>query len=74
MDISVSFIILVPIVLGLVQVAKISGLNSRWAALLAIALGIGGTVFAGGLNVLQGIVVGLSSAGLWSGTKATIDN
>lgn len=73
-DVSLQFIVLIPIVLGVVQAAKSAGLPSRYAALVSIALGVLGAYTLGGfsnLNLVQGIIAGLSAAGLWSGTKAT---
>lgn len=71
------------IVLGLVQVAKISGLPSQWAPLLAVMLGLVGGValgFASGASdgmvwatdVSTGLLAGLGAAGIYSGTKATL--
>ena len=74
LEVSSQFLILVPIIVGLVQACKELGLTSRYAPLLSVLLGIAGAFLLGsGSNaVLQGIVAGLSAAGLWSGTKATI--
>lgn len=71
------FTIAVPIVLALVEVAKRSGLNSRWAPALSVALGLvllgiwGNEVDVLG-NLLEGLVAGLSASGVYSGVKATI--
>ena len=74
MEISAQFIVLVPIVLGVVQVLKVSGLPSRWSPLLSLLLGVvGATLLIGGelrADILQGLAVGLSASGLWSGVKA----
>ena len=66
-------ILLVPVVLGLVQVAKEAGLQSRWAPLLALAIAqlLG---WYSGVDPVQSLVYGLSAAGLWSGVKATSGN
>lgn len=65
---------IIPVVVGLVEVAKIGGVPKRFAPLLALALGIvAGIVYLnpeyikGG--VLKGIAVGLASVGLYSGTR-----
>ena len=75
MDISIAFLVLVPVVLGVVQVFKIAGMTSRWAPLVSLVLGVAGAVFLiGGLDkvsALQGIIAGLSASGLWSGVKAS---
>ena len=62
--------ILVPAILGLVQAAKTAGLNSRYAPLLAVLLGLVSS-FIFSTNWLEGITAGLAAAGLWSGVKAT---
>ena len=65
---------LVPVVIALVEVAKRIGLAERFLPLLAIALGIVGVISLVGvsaLTVIGGIVVGLSSVGLFSGVRAT---
>ena len=68
----------VPIVAGLVQVAKPIGLPHAWAPVLALILGISGSVgfsYTAGeatiqVAVVQGLAIGLSSSGLyaWIGT------
>ena len=78
MDISIQFVILIPVILGLVQAAKIAGLNTRFAPLLSIALGVVGAFVVqwsladAGVAIIQGIIGGLSAAGLWSGTRAVL--
>lgn len=77
MDITTQFLIAVPIVLGVVQAIKVAGLPTKWAPLTSIVLGIvaasviGGWSFSGTI-VVQGVIAGLSAAGLWSGVKTTI--
>lgn len=76
MEITTEFIVLVPVVVGLVQAIKLTGyLPTQFAALVAIILGIvavGLTDSFVAANILQGIVVGLSAAGLYSGTRSTL--
>ncbi len=77
MDITIQFLTLIPVVIGLVQVFKILGLSSRLLPLLSLVLGVLGTAILGGLTgftVIQGLVVGLSAVGLWSGTTNTLEN
>ena len=78
MDISVQFLILVPVVLGVVQVAKVAGMSSRYAPLVSLMLGVLGAIFLVGAvdkaSALQGVIAGLSACGLWSGFKATAGN
>jgi hypothetical protein len=75
MQITTQFLILVPVILGVVQAIKIAGVASKWSALVAIALGAGFALALNGFemnSLLQGIAAGLSAAGLYSGTKATL--
>jgi hypothetical protein len=76
MEISTQFLVLVPVVLGVVQVAKISGLDSRYSPALSLVLGVLGTYLVGHLgasqDIIQGLVVGLTASGLFSGAKTTI--
>ena len=68
-------LVLVPVVIGLVEVVKRIGLSDRYLPLSAIILGAVGAIALAGFSpivVLGGIVVGLSSVGLFSGTRATI--
>jgi L-lactate permease len=67
---------LVPIIIALVQVAKRMGLALRYLPFLAIVLGIAASYFYvfpehPKRAVLEGIVMGLSAVGLWSGIKNT---
>lgn len=69
----------IPIILGLVQLAKMFGLKEKYAPLLAVVLG---ELFSLGLHfysdrtwyiaVIGGLVIGLSSIGLYSGTRETV--
>jgi hypothetical protein len=74
MEISSQFLVLVPIVIGLVEAIKVAlGLNSRVAPIVSILLGIGGAFGISGFSfavALQGIIVGLVAAGLYSSTKS----
>ena len=66
--------LLVPIIIGLVEVAKRAGLTDRYAPALAVVLGL-----AGGFAIKSdpveavffGVATGLSSCGLYSGVKAS---
>lgn len=77
MEVTTQFVVLVPVVLGIVQAIKLAGLPTRWAPITAVLLGIagafliGGWVFSGAV-ALQGIIAGLSAAGLWSGVSSTV--
>lgn len=64
----------IPVTVGLVAVLKGIGLPSRWAPVASIALGallISLIAPVWQVIVAQGIIVGLSASGLWSGAKAT---
>lgn len=68
--------LLIAAVVGITEAAKRSGMPSKWAPLLSIALGVGASLaFNEGdmaKLVVDGIILGLSSAGLYSGTKAVV--
>ncbi len=68
--------ILVPVIVGLVAVAKEIGLPSRFASLVSLVFAVGITfLFTGqvsGVSVLIGIVTGLAASGLYSGTKSVV--
>lgn len=70
--------VLSPIVLALVSGIKSVGMESRWAFPLSLVLGITAGVFFGGatiaLNVLLGIIIGLSASGLYSGVKKVVSD
>jgi hypothetical protein len=77
MEISSQFLLLVPIVVGLVQAIKATGfLPSQFAALVSVVIGVlavGLLSAFTGPNLIEGIFVGLSAAGLYSGTRATLN-
>ena len=73
MDLALIDLTLVPVVVGLVHVAKKTGLSSRYAPLLSLVLGLVGVwVLKQDIQWIAGIVVGLSASGLWSGAKASL--
>lgn len=76
-EITNAFLALVPVIIGVVEVIKRVGLPSKWAPLLALLLGVGGAwliiPFSGNM-ILEGIVAGLSAAGLYSGAKVYLPN
>lgn len=84
MEITVFVVTVAAVIVGLVEAAKRTGLNERFAPLVAILLGIGAAVAAssqgaiappvdGFTLALAGITAGLTAAGLYSGTRATIE-
>ncbi|MDY0395568.1 hypothetical protein ACFSMW_18535 [Virgibacillus halophilus] len=70
-------VMLIPIILGLIEVAKVLRMPKRFAPLLAVILGILAGIFyveSESLphSILIGIALGLSSVGLYSSTKNII--
>ncbi|MDM5434372.1 holin [Bacillus hominis] len=69
----VSFAVIIGVVVGLSQIAKTIGLQTKYVPLLNLTLGIVlGVLFLGGdikTNVFQGIIIGLSASGLFDHTK-----
>ncbi|MCZ6942365.1 holin [Bacillus mycoides] len=69
----VSLAVMIGIVVGLSQIAKTIGLQTKYVPLLNLTLGIVlGVLFLGGdikTNVFQGIIIGLSASGLFDHTK-----
>jgi len=66
------FVLLVPIVIGLVEVVKKAGLASRYAPVTAILFGVIGAFYLIGtdaVSIAYGFVAGLSASGLWAGYK-----
>lgn len=74
MELTQEFLILVPITVGLVQVAKKTGLDSRYAPLFSVFVACGmSVILSHGLDAIaQGIIAGLTASGLWSGVKTTM--
>ncbi len=70
-------IALVPVVTGMVQLLKMSGLPKKYTPISSLALGIlSGYYYLAPDDppraIFMGIVVGLSAVGLYSGTKNTM--
>lgn len=62
----------IPAILALVNLGKTLGVKGKWAALLAVFLGVGLAIAQYGLGgygwyqaAVQGIILGLSAAGLY---------
>jgi len=76
MDIEITLAVITAIIVGLVQVIKGLGINQKWSPIIALALGIIGVGIMGygwSHTLFMGIIAGLSSVGLFSGTKNTIE-
>ena len=68
-------IIPVAIVIGLTEVVKRLGLTKRLLPLFGVILGVGVSMLMSGVNtpaILTGLVIGLTSLGLYAGTKTSI--
>ncbi len=76
---SVAFIAVASVVtLGLVQITKKAGLNTRFAPLVSVIFGVAIGHFYGGFdttayNILAGLLAGLTASGAYSGVKKTIN-
>lgn len=67
----------IPIIVGVVQGLKMTGLPSRWAFLVSVCIGIiYSLAFPEGTwaqDAFRGLVYGLAASGLYSGGKQTIN-
>jgi len=64
--------IVVPIIVGLVEVAKRVGLPTKFLPLLAVVLGIANSYLFNEFSIIDGLVSGLMAVGLFSGVKASV--
>ncbi len=67
--------IFVPLIIALVEAAKRVGMPSRLSPVLAIVLGLVASLYKGVImfdTIVEGLVIGLASAGLYSGTKRVV--
>lgn len=68
--------IAVPVIMALVQGFKGLGLPSKYAFLVAMAIGSVSFTFLGegemAMRVFEGIVAGLTASGLYSGVKSMV--
>ncbi|MFC5587642.1 hypothetical protein ACFPRA_01800 [Sporosarcina soli] len=71
-------VVLIPLIIGMVELLKMYGMKRRLLPLMALAFGVLGGIFyiypddpkAG---ILVGIMMGLSASGLYSGGKAVVE-
>ncbi len=79
-----SGVLAIPLIIGLVEAGKRTGLDTLWATPLAVALGLAislSNVAARQLPgseawlkaILWGLALGLSASGLYSGTKKAVE-
>ncbi|MSU03199.1 hypothetical protein [Tissierella pigra] len=69
-------IAIIPLLIGILEVFKKVGLHERYIPVLSVVLGIGIGLFGNGdmkTGLVQGIFIGLSAVGLYSGTKNTLE-
>lgn len=67
-----SILIATPIILGLAQCIKIAGVKSKFIPLTALGLGVLLSFMMPELDVLGGMIAGLTASGLYSGVKKTV--
>lgn len=70
--------IVVPIIMAIVELAKGLGLPKKFSALVSVVIGIAAGVFYLSpqdikMGIFQGIIYGLTAAGLYSGAKNTYE-
>ncbi|GKV65775.1 MULTISPECIES: hypothetical protein [Sporosarcina] len=73
----VTDIVLIPVIIGLIELLKLYGLPKKLMPILSLALGIGGGIFYlfpydWKSGILGGIIMGLSASGLYSGSKTIV--
>lgn len=68
---------LIAIIIAICQAVKLTRFPARYIPVLAVALGILGSVYVSGSDWIQiaaGVLAGLAASGLYSGYKKTIIN
>ena len=78
MEFEIYDVLIVPLIIGLVAVAKKSGVPTKALPLLSLAIGVSaGIIYASNGDIKQGVLVGamlgLSASGLYSGGKTVIE-
>lgn len=61
----------IPAIVALVEALKRSGMNSKYAPIVAIIVGIGFGLALG--DWVGGLILGLSASGLYSGAKKVLE-
>ncbi|MHA6250904.1 hypothetical protein [Oceanobacillus sp. CAU 1775] len=69
---------LIPLIIGLVQLIKTTGLNKKYLPFISLVFGLVGGIFflyPGDIRagIIVGLMLGLSASGLYSGTKNTLE-
>lgn len=69
--------IMVPVIVAIVSGVKQAGMDSKYAPILSIVLGLIAFYLLGtgdlGSRLFEGVVAGLSASGLYSGVRATLN-
>lgn len=70
-------VVLIPLIVGIVELFKKAGLSKKMSPLISLVVGIGfGVVYVANFDwkqgVLVGLMLGLSASGLYSGSKNTL--
>lgn len=71
-------IAIIPLLIGILEIFKRLGVKDKIIPVISVAAGlvIGISLFAEGdlkVGIVQGVYIGLSAVGLYSGTKNTIE-
>lgn len=71
-------IAIIPLLIGILEIFKKVGVNEKYIPVISLiaGIGIGIALFSDGdlkSGIVQGIYIGLSAVGLYSGTKNTIE-
>jgi len=67
--------VIIPLILGIVEITKSFGLPAKYASILSVLLGVVLILLAEDISrasILQGILYGLSASGLYSGSKSLL--
>jgi len=77
---TITYAVLLAIIIGLIQCLKGFGMDSKWSPVVAIFLGLilqVGTVLYGEtelfLGIINGLALGLAAVGLFSGTRSVAE-
>lgn len=70
-------IVLIPVIIGLIEVLKVYGLPKKLMPIFSLIFGIGGGMLYlfpqdWKSGILAGIIMGLSASGLYSGSKTIV--
>ena len=63
----------IPIINGLVEVAKRMGVNDRFLPGVAVVFGLVFSFFLAELSWVEGLVAGLAAVGLWENVKRPLN-